>query len=286
MGPINVLMSVNKAFLKYSEEMIFSLLYYSSRPVNIYMMYIKNELNEDDIQSLKKFVSNYNGNLIPILFDATQISGVPTTIDDGSYFGLETYSRLFGAFKVPMEVEKLLYLDADMICTGDIAELYDINFDDKLWCAALDIGIEEEDLKRLQFSENDKYVNAGVLLINVKKFRQLYNESDMTNLIMKNIKFIKYCDQDFLNKEFKKTIKIIDSKYNLLAKCIRYKELNEKPLIVHYAGSVKPWHENVSRFEEEYLEPYYNALILQGNSKKEQLERLKMVHARNGYRSI
>ena len=155
----------------------------------------------------------------------------------------------------------------------------------KLIAAVEDFFFSKEKAKKANLIDNF-YVNAGVLLINVKKFRQLYNESDMTNLIMKNIKFIKYCDQDFLNKEFKKTIKIIDSKYNLLAKCIRYKELNEKPLIVHYAGSVKPWHENVSRFEEEYLEPYYNALLLQGNSKKEQLERLKMVHARNGYRSI
>ena len=223
-----------------------------------------------------------SGELIPILFDAKCINGVPTTIDDGSYFGLETYSRLFGAFKVPKEVNKLLYLDVDMICTGDISELYDIDLEDKLWGAAIDNGIETDDLERLELSTDYKYVNAGVLLINVRKIRELYNEEDMVKLIMKNLKYIKYCDQDFLNKQFNDNIKIIDSKYNLMAKCVRYKELKEKPIIIHYAGSIKPWQDNVSRFEEEYLEPYYKAMEIQG--KKEKLERLKMIHIKNGYK--
>ena len=56
MNNINILMSVNKAFLEHSEEMIYSLLYYSSRPITIYMMYIEQELNNQDINRLKEFV--------------------------------------------------------------------------------------------------------------------------------------------------------------------------------------------------------------------------------------
>ena len=226
-----------------------------------------------------------SGELIPILFDAKCINGVPTTIDDGSYFGLEAYSRLFGAFKVPQNVNKLLYLDVDMVCTGDISELYDIEFEDKIWVGCIDGGIELADLERIQVPSNYKYINSGVLLINVQKIRKLYKEEDMVRLIMKNLKYIKYCDQDFINKEFNDEIKIIDSKYNLLAKCVRYNELKEKPLIIHYAGSIKPWQNNVSRFEIEYLKPYYEAMRLQGDCKREKLNDLKFEHAKYGYRN-
>jgi len=57
MNNINILMSVNKAFLEHSEEMIYSLLYYSSRPITIYLMYLEQELNDKDLQYLKEFVS-------------------------------------------------------------------------------------------------------------------------------------------------------------------------------------------------------------------------------------
>ena len=57
MNNINILMSVNKAFLEHSEEMIYSLLYYSSRPITIYMMYIEQELKNQYINRLKECVS-------------------------------------------------------------------------------------------------------------------------------------------------------------------------------------------------------------------------------------
>ena len=56
------------------------------------------------------------------------------------------------------------------------------------------------------------------------------------------------------------------------------------PLILHYAGSVKPWHDNVSRFDKEFLEPYYNALRLQGDDRKHILDKLLTKHSLHGYK--
>lgn len=284
MNNINILMSVNKKFLDHVEELIFSLLHYSSRPLNIYLMYIKDELKEEDLENIKIFVNNIgNGKIIPILFDAKSLEGMPVTDNEGDFFGMEAYSRLFCAYTVPEEVEKILYLDADMICTGDIAELYDLEFDGKIWIACEDGGIQENDLIRLDLPLDYKYINSGMLLIDIKKIRENYPEKDMVKMIRENREVLIYPDQDFINKMFSKEIKIVDNKYNLIAKGIRYKDLKSKPLIIHYAGSTKPWNDDVSRFEIEYIEPYYEAMRLQGKDKKTKLEQLLEKHREYGY---
>lgn len=284
MNNINILMSVNKKFLEHVEELIFSLLHYSSRPLNIYLMYIKDELKEEDLENIKIFVNNIgNGKIIPILFDAKNLEGMPITDNEGDFFGMEAYSRLFCAYTVPEEVEKILYLDADMICTGDIAELYDLELDEKTWIACEDGGIQEKDLIRLDLPLDYKYINSGMLLIDIKKIRENYAEKDMVKMIRENQEVLVYPDQDFINKMFRKDIKIVDNKYNLIAKGTRYKDLKSKPLIIHYAGSTKPWHDDVSRFEIEYIEPYYEAMRLQGKDKKTKLEQLLENHTKHGY---
>lgn len=284
MNTINVLVSVNQKFLEHVEEMIFSILFFSSRQVHIYLMYQENELSKNDISNLSIFVEKTKkGKIIPIEFKTDNLKGMPVTDNEGSFFGMEAYSRLFCAFKIPKEIDKILYLDADMICTGDIKELYDISFDGKTWVACRDKGIKDSDLKRLGLKENCKYINSGMLLLNVKKLRDDYTEIDITNLIRENEKILIYPDQDFINKIFENDIKIINSKYNLIAKDTRYKELESKPLIIHYAGSVKPWSDDVSRFDEEFIKPYYEILRLQQETKKEKLEKILKKHKVYGY---
>lgn len=284
MKNINILFSVNKKFLEFLEEIIFSILYYSSEKVNIYLMYQENELNNEDIKNIIDFVEEtINGKIIPIKFDASRLNGVPITDDEGSFFGMEAYSRLFCPFKLPKEVDKILYLDADMICTGDINELYNIPFDGKTWVACEDKGIKKKDLKRLGLGEKQKYINSGMLLINVEKLRRDYTEEIIINLINENKKVLIYPDQDFINKVFVNDIKIVDCRYNLIAKDVRYSELNIKPLIIHYAGSVKPWSDDVSRFDKEFIEPYYEVLRLQKDKKSEKLDKLLKEHYIHGY---
>ncbi len=285
MNVINILVSVNKEFFNHIEELIYSILYYSSEQIHFYLMYQENELTQTEITKISQFVENTNkGKLIPIKFDAKFLNGMPITDDEGKFFGLESYSRLFCAFKLPKEVDKILYLDADMICTGDIKELYSISFDGKTWVACQDKGISQKDLDRLGLPKDYKYINSGMLLINVKKLKQDYTKEKIFKLIAENKKVLLYPDQDFINKVFIGDIKIIPNKYNLIAKDVKYKSLKEKPLIIHYAGSVKPWDENVSRFDKEFIDYYYEILRIQKNEKSEKLKNILKKHKIYGYR--
>ena len=210
---INILMSVNKKFLEHIEELVYSLVNYTDKNLKIYLMYVETELNNDDLEYIKKFVEGTNQATVePVKFDVRALEGMPVTDNEGAFFGMEAYSRLFCAFKLPEDMERILYLDADMICTGDIEELYNLDFDDKIWVAAPDNGIQEKDLNRLGLPLDYKYINSGMLLINLKKLRANYTERFIVEKIRENKDILIYPDQDFVNKIFKDEIKVVSTK--------------------------------------------------------------------------
>jgi len=275
---MNLLFSVNKKFLEELKDMIFSVSYNNKRFLNIYLMNI--ELDEKEIDELEKFVSsNCNGKLIPVKFDVSSIEGVRVTDDEGDYFGLEACARLFSAYTLPQEIDRLLYLDADMLCNGSLEELYDMDFEGNYVIACEDTGIDLASKKRLDLPEDYTYINSGVLMMNLPAIRQAFSEEELVHLIVSQNKILNYLDQDFINKNFRGKIKVVSNKFNFLAKDLDLNKVDYEPVIYHYAGSVKPWHDNVNRFSEELLEPYYENLRREGLNEK--LSRLKEAHARN-----
>ena len=70
-------------------------------------------------------------------------------------------------------MDKCLFLDADLIADKDITELYNINIDDFYMGAVADQFPLTENCwaKRLDLAKNYRYVNTGVILVNLKKWR-------------------------------------------------------------------------------------------------------------------
>lgn len=279
MKEMNLLVAVNKGYLQEVKDLLFSVYYYNKEyKLNVYLMYI--ELDQEEIKGLENFViKKCKGKFEAVKFNQDSINDMPVTDGEGSYFGLEAYSRLFSAYQLSQDLDRLLYLDADMICAGNLSELYNMDLEENCFAACQDKGIKPEDLKRLELPLDYQYINSGVLLMNLKEIRKIYKEKDIVNLIIEQSKVLKYPDQDFINKNFKGKIKIVSSKFNLLAKDVKKEELNFEPIIYHYAGSVKPWNDNVNRFCIEFIKPYYKSLFLEGRYLK--LAKLYLKHQKN-----
>ena len=83
--------------------------------------------------------------------------------NEGAYCSPYTLLRLF-ADEIEGMPDKLLYLDVDILFNRDIRLLYDIDVEDYEYAAARDhYG---------KYLINPNYVNAGVLLFNMKKIRE------------------------------------------------------------------------------------------------------------------
>ena len=159
------------------------------------------------------------------------------------YYTKTTYYRLFipNMFK---NLDKALYLDVDIIVDGDISELYSTNLGDNLVGAIPDAAVANtpvfgEYVEKALGVKTEKYFNAGILLMNLKKMREWDFEGKFIDLLSK-YSFRVAQDQDYLNVLTKDQVKYVDYCWNVMP--VPNNKLTASKLnLVHYNMSWKPW---------------------------------------------
>ena len=147
------------------------------------------------------------------------------------------------------DVDKLLYIDVDTLTNGSLDDLWNTDIEQYSLAACKDffIEIEQADYKAQIGLENHHYFNAGVLLINMRRWREL-NVLEMSLTWLNKYKdVIKYQDQDILNGIFKDDVKFINTRFNFTPSesgYIKYRkerEIQFPAVIYHYPGPDKFW---------------------------------------------
>ena len=206
------------------------------------------------------------------------------------YYSRETYCRIFIPRFFP-QYDKVIYLDSDIVVTGDISELYNIDIGDNLVGAAIEEVMQSFDVfgtyvEKALGVPREKYFSAGVLLINAKKYRE-ENIEEKFIALMNRFKFRITQDEDYLNVLCKDKVKWLDVGWNKSA--YKTEGFDEKGLkIIHYKINWKPWHYNRVLYEEYFWEcaektPLYENILKikasygveQKKSDAEAFERLK-----------
>ena len=169
---------------------------------------------------------------------------------------LPTYFR----FKLPEllpKLDKVLYLDCDVIVRTSLKELFAVSLKDKAVAMVEDVESKRES-ERLAIK---KYFNAGVMLINLDYWRKNNVSTLLFEYAKNNKKKILWQDQDVINAVLEGKIKSISLKWNY--QYFLYNKINEQDLvecsILHLAGRFKPW---LIPFEHFIYECYYYFLAL------------------------
>lgn len=136
--------------------------------------------------------------------------------------------------------DRVLYIDADIICQGDISNIYALEMDYKIVAAIKDRGdIAAEQKHALQMQ--NEYFNAGVMLIDLFNWRE-FNTTQKSMEYLKNNFKLRFLDQDVLNKVLDGKINYISDVYNFFywpekAKKIK---LPNNVVFIHFTAE-KPW---------------------------------------------
>ena len=189
---------------------------------------------------------------------------------DTGRLSIATYYRLL--MTECIHVDKVLYLDVDLIVNASIDELYETDIDDVFAAAVVDAWTGTAYKKRLGMDEDADYFNAGVMLINLKKWREAHLfEQFLAKVRDKNLVLSAH-DQDILNLTFNGRWKPLPLKYNQYEKqpdlnqemLLRFfskaelKEAREHPVIIHYIGGRKPWHYRTEHVHKALYWHYLN----------------------------
>lgn len=181
------------------------------------------------------------------------------------HYSLNTFSRYFIPELAP-NLKKVLYLDVDIIVSGDISTLFNQDIENyPLGAISEDFhgqnGRYLKDKIYPEYKDVNGYFNAGVLILDIQKFIE-NNYSKI--LIEKTIELsdkLSCPDQDVFNIIFEENYKKLDYKFNFMPD---YAYLYDSKLnlllnkvIIHYTGR-KPWKTIKVATKNEFLKAAVN----------------------------
>jgi len=185
-----------------------------------------------------------------------------------SYISKSSYYKFAIAELLP-ELEKVIYLDCDLIISQSLKELYNSDVSDYLLGAVEDVGYTywaqlREDLK-LKF----QCINSGVMLINCKKWRDEHLMETLLQCASEPEKVGKGQDQPVINYVCKDRILFLDLKFNVQDAFFRdgIEVINRtdsqacaiaknNPVVIHYTTANKPWKFPFRNNGQEYWSYY------------------------------
>ena len=182
------------------------------------------------------------------------VSQFSSTIKESDHVSIATYFRLYIPSLIPKDIDRILYLDGDIICADSLRPLYETDLKDCSLVAAHDERTcDSESFQRLKYPIENGYFGAGVLLINVDYWRKNNIQQKTLDCVLKNKEICVWHDQDALNKILNGTVKFCHIKYNVYEHLYEnennypalfnneIKEAVENPVIIHFCSGRKPW---------------------------------------------
>ncbi len=224
MKNINIVFAVDDNYSDKLYVTIFSILENNQNDINFYIINQNiSRNNQEKILNLELYYKNCHINFITL--NSEILDNLKLNIP---YITKETYYRYLIA-DLLLNEDKALYLDADIIVDGDITPLYNLDISNYYCAGSEDLFIKNLNYKQeINFKNNDLYINAGVLLLNLQKIRELNLGKQLIDKTIELNGKIKYQDQDVINIVFKNYIKAIDSKYNFASANVKEERRKKK----------------------------------------------------------
>lgn len=258
---MDIIFATNNNFCQHAAVAIASLLAHNAEE-NITIHLFEIQCEKINLLRIEKVVQDFAGEIIVYHITPDIFQGFPPT---GNY-SIACYLRLLSSSLLP-NLNKVLYLDCDLVINGSIRDLWDLDIEGYSMAALYDTTLSYNIVKDYIGYDYDRegYVNSGVLLMNLKYWREKGVQKKLVDFL--NTHTVKLPDQDALNIILHGTIKILDPKWNchvgyfafpplVINEQKKYiKKLWRNAVIIHFTGPAKPWClECVNPYRKIYLD--------------------------------
>lgn len=272
---IHILCCIDNNYTMPLGVLIKSILLKNTTPITFHIMTNNvQQSNKDLLSSLINHITSYIN-----FYDINEDLLKSMPIRETGYLSIATYMRIFAQEILPYHLNKILYLDCDILVNNPLDDLWNINIENFSIAAVLDVITFDEDVyDRLKYDKNEGYFNAGVLLINLKKWREINLLKQALGYIQSNKQRIINEDQDVLNALLHKDKKLIPLKFNATysvfeKQSLFLKDYNEeieeaiyKPTIIHFTY-IKPWNKECNHPYQYLFEEILKCTPWRNNKK-------------------
>lgn len=241
---MNVGIISSREHIKFAQIMLLSLVENCSEFIDLYLFHTDLKETEYNVLAVDKAKIKVHAIKVDVLlFDGIKVKG---------HFGLYSYFRLLAPYILPKELERILWLDTDLIICKDLAEYYYSDFHQACLVASPSYmsigggGLCRELIDKYCVGEDYTYFNAGVLIMNLPEMRKTNSLEAILKMVYDDMLLLEYIDQDVLNILYWNRCKLTSQYlYNFAPKdaCVD-RNINAKSIenayIIHYCGALKP----------------------------------------------
>ncbi len=232
--------------------------------LNFYIL--SGNLSDANEQKLKELCAGKNANVHILKIDETQFKGFPSS----AYITVNTWYRFKISSLLPKETSRVLYLDCDTIVRESLRPLFELDFGGAYAAAVIDSWCSKF-VERHGLGEGFNYFNAGVMLINLDRWRADNIEEKLFNFLSADKSRLKLLDQTVLNIVLKDRVKILPMSWNwqfippiledgcMLAFKDEYLSAYKNPKIIHFVNDYKPWKAGLGALNPHW-KSYFDAL--------------------------
>lgn len=257
---MKILVSAEKDYFGPLAVMLYSLLYNNRQADEIFLL---TQGEARDIERIQKVCSSFGVPLRVINPTVGELGDAP-----GKIHGQRTeamYYRLQADRLLPDRVDRVLYLDADLIVRKNLQDLWD-ELPENCYLAAATLHSSMKD-KEFVGQFGGRYFNSGVMVLNLKLWRRDNMSAACARFILEQPERIRFHDQCVLNHvcrpwhevgitwNFNRSIGARRARtWGLTAE--QFDAIGKDPAIVHYIGADKPWRRprgEALPLEEEYF---------------------------------
>ena len=241
---IHVALAIYDPSGKYSQHagvVITSIFENTQSPVVIHLIH-DDTLTQDNREKFLRTVQKYSQEIEFVNIEKYKSQLTDELRKFAERWTIGTLYRLF----IPevLDLDKVIYLDSDILVNLDIKNFWDIDFEGKSLVGATPIplranfdGMLEKCRRKFMGSDSESYVNAGVLIMNLRKMRERGSIFKIAvDFMLAKKSLVLYPDQDALNSIFSGDVKLVSGRFNhsrvadALSDCI-----------IHVTGNWKPW---------------------------------------------
>lgn len=242
MKQIDICMATDDNYAPYAGVVISSILEHLSEDYNLVVHVLDGGVSAINKAYLEELKQNRHFEIHYYSMDNNEFNHCPLT-----YLSIATYYRL-KIGEILSDVRRVIYLDCDMVAKGDLSEIWNFDLQGNI-LGAVEDPLSAKNMQRLKIEKQYFYFNAGLLLIDLEKWRSEKIQNRLFDTLKMRKDELKHQDQDLLNLVLYKQTCSMPLKFNSQYFPLGYNESRHKeyleslsnPLVIHYIMADKPW---------------------------------------------
>lgn len=284
---MNIVYASNDNYARHLGVSLCSLLHRNRQAEEITVYVLSIGLGEENRRKLAKIGEKY-GRDVFFVDIANLRERLGYRVDTGR-FDISTLGRLFLGSLLPETVSRILYLDCDTVVLGDLEPFWNTDLGENLAAAVMEPTIYPQVKRFIGLEEEAPYFNAGVLLLDLARWRQEKLEQQMMDFYREHGGRLYYNDQDVVNGVLKGRICPVSPRYNFFTnyryfhygnlvsmmpcygKAVEKQEFRQakrKPVVLHYMGDERPWKRGNRNHYRKAYEKYLECTPWKGTKKE------------------